>query len=105
MSQIVQIILDMLGMTRQQQFAAFTGMMLLVFALYAGRQFATQKVFATLYLALGLAFCVFMTTANPRSRFVAGVASGLIVCALFTWYFATRKHDADDRATREKQIL
>ena len=89
MSHLVQLILEMFGMTRREQFVVCMAMLLLTFALYAGKQFATQKVFATLYLALGLAFCVFMTTGNPRTRMVAGAALCGLVAALFAWYLLT----------------
>ncbi len=76
----------MFGMTQREQFVVCMAMLVLAFALYAGKQFATQKVFATLYLALGLAFCVVMTTDNPRTRVVAGAALCGVVVALFGWY-------------------
>ena len=89
MSQILQLILDMLGMTQGEQFVAMMGLIVLMFALYAGKQFATQKVYSTLYLCLALCFCVFITTDRERTRFAAGIGLCATVTALFGWYVVT----------------
>jgi hypothetical protein len=87
---LVKAFLNALGMTEREQLITFAAVALLAFALYAGNRFASQKVFATLYLTLGLAFCVFMTTDRPQTRIAAGAALCAAVCAMFVWYFVTR---------------
>jgi len=88
-SHFVQKALEELGMSRGDQLITFSAVLLLAFALYAGKQFAKQKVYATLYLALALSFCVFLTTEHERTRMLAGTALLMTVAALFAWYFAT----------------
>jgi hypothetical protein len=90
-SHLVEAMLDALGMTRREQLIAFAGLGLLAFALYAGEQFATQKVYATLYLVIGLTFCVFMTTDRPQTRLAAGATLCVAVGATFAWYLARRE--------------
>ena len=87
---LVKVILSALGMTDRERAVTFVALMLLAFALYAGKQFATQKVLATLYLITGLAFCVFMTTDRAQTRLAAGTALCAAIAAMFGWYFATR---------------
>ena len=87
---LVKAILDALGMSQREQFLTIVGTALLAFALYAGKQFATQKVYATLYLLTGLAFCVFMTTDKVQTRMLAGGGLCFALCAMFAWYFATK---------------
>jgi hypothetical protein len=95
---IVQFVLDLFGMSKREQFVTMTGMMVLMFALYAGKPFATRKVYSTLYLLLALSFCVFITTDVERTRVAAGIGLCAAVAALFGWYFVT-----DSRARRRRR--
>jgi hypothetical protein len=85
---IVELLLDWLGMTRAERLIMVGGLMILAFALYAGKQFATQPVYATLYLLLGASFCVLLTTDNDTTRTAAAVGLGAVIVVLFAWYYA-----------------
>ena len=99
---LVRAILDALGMSQREQFITVVGMALLAFALYAGKQFATQKVYATLYLLAGLAFCVFMTTDKVQTRMFAGAGLCLALCAVFGWFFMTTRFGRGSASTIEE---
>ena len=94
---IFELLLDWLGMTRREQLIMVGALMILAFALYAGKQFPTQPVYATLYLLLGASFCILLTTDNDATRTAAAVSFAAVIVLLFAGYFAV------DRQRRSEQ--